>query len=66
MGSDIVATLPGTRLEVTYQKCVEEPGLVAKSFWLSEDLDAPFSRADVLALAWRVANDKVRDLGWIV
>jgi len=64
LGSDIVATLPGTRLEVTYH--VEEPGLVAKSFWLSEDLDAPFSRADVLALAWRVANDKVRDLGWIV
>jgi len=68
LGSDIVVTLPGTTLEVTYQKCVEGPGLVAKSlsFWLSEDLDAPISRADFLALAWRVANDKARELGWIV
>jgi hypothetical protein len=63
-GNEIVVTLPRTSLEVTYQKCVEGPGLVAKSlsFWLSDDLDAPISRADFLALAWRVANDKARSL----
>jgi hypothetical protein len=67
-GNEIVVTLPGTSLEVTYRKCLEAPGLVAKSlsFWLSDDLDAPISRADFLALAWRVANDKARELGWIV
>ncbi len=68
LGSDIVVTLPGTRLEVTYRKSVGGPGLVAKSLssWLPEDLDAPISRADFLALAWRLANDKARELGWTV
>jgi hypothetical protein len=63
---EIIVTLPGTLFDVTYQRCVEEPGLVAKSFWLTDDQDAPITRAEFIALAWEVANDKARELGWIV
>jgi hypothetical protein len=62
---EIIVTLPGTRFDVTYQRCVEEPGLVAKSFWITDDQVAPITRAEFLALAWEAANDKARELGWI-
>jgi hypothetical protein len=48
----IIVTMPGTRFEVTYQKCVEEPGLGAKSFWIPDD--AQIEQTEFLALAWRV------------
>jgi hypothetical protein len=63
-GSDIVITLPGTSYQVTFRKA-EYPGLTA-SHNIQEDRDAPITRADFLARAWRIANDKARELGWIV
>jgi len=59
---NITVTLPGTTFRVIYRK--EGSGLVA--FGVRGDEDAGISQIDFLARAWRVANDKARELGWIV
>ena len=58
LGSDIIVTLPGTSL-------ADYPGISA-SHNIQDERDASITRAEFLALAWRVANDKARELGWIV
>jgi hypothetical protein len=62
----IVVTIPGTHFKVVYQKCFEAPGLVATSGWTPDDHDAPITPNEFRALAWRAANDKARELGWVV
>jgi hypothetical protein len=63
-GDDIIVTLPGTTFRVIYRKPNQSPGLVA--FDVRGDKIAGISQVDFLALAWRVANDKAKELGWIV
>ena len=60
----IVVTLPGTNLRVIYRKPDQSLGLVASDF--RGDRGAGISLADFLARAWRIANDKARELGWIM
>jgi hypothetical protein len=60
----IIVTLPGTTFRVIYRKPSQYPGLVA--FDLRGDKRAGISQTNFLARAWRVANDKARELGWIV
>ena len=60
----IIITLPGTTFRVIYSKPKKSPGLVA--FGARGDKDAGLYQADFLARAWRVADDKARELGWIV
>jgi hypothetical protein len=37
-----------------------------RSDLMLDDRDAPITRAEFLARAWKAANDKARELGWIV
>ena len=60
----IIVTLPGTNFRAIYRKPSQYPGLVA--FDLRGDKSAGISQTNFLARAWRVANDKARELGWIV
>ena len=60
----IIVTLPGTTFRVIYSKSNGAPGLF--KFALQADKSAGITEADFLARAWRVANDKARELGWIV
>jgi hypothetical protein len=60
----IIVTLPGTTFRVIYRKPSQYPGLVA--FDIRDDKGAGISQTNFLARAWRVANDKARELGWIV
>lgn len=62
----MIVTIPGTHFKVVYQKCFEAPGLVATSGWTADDHGATITPGEFRALAWRVANDKARELGWIV
>jgi hypothetical protein len=62
-GDNIVITLPGTSCSVTYRKPVRSPGLVAANV---RGTGTPLSHKPFLARAWRIANDKARELGWIV
>jgi hypothetical protein len=63
-GDVIVVTLPGRTFRVIYSKPKKSDGLVA--FGSCGDKDAGVSQVEFLAGAWRVANDKARELGWIV
>ena len=54
-----------TKFMVTYYKAGDPPQLMAKSDW-TDDPDAPITLGAFRARAWLAANDKVRELGWIV
>ena len=66
-GDDIVVTLAGTSYVVTYYRAAAFPQqLLTKSHSGREDQDAPMTQAEFHARAWKAANDKARELGWIV
>ena len=64
-GDYIIITLPGTKFRVTYYKLNDPRELRAKSDW-TDDPDAPVTLGAFRARAWIAANDKARELGWIV
>ena len=63
---EIIVTLPGTSYSVTYFKRADLPQLLARNISHTDDLSASMTLSDFLSRAWRVANDKARELGWIV
>jgi hypothetical protein len=66
-GDDIVVTLPGTTYVVTYYRATAFPQqLLTKSHSGREDQDTPMTQAEFHARAWKAANAKARELGWIV
>ncbi len=62
---EIVVTVPFTAYTVTYYKPDNSPQLLARNFPSKDDSRAPITQADFLARAWRMANSKARELGWI-
>jgi hypothetical protein len=67
LDDEIVITLPGTSYAVTYYRATAFPQrLLTKSHSGGEDHDAPMTQAEFHGRAWRLANDKARELGWIV
>ncbi len=65
-GNDIIVTLLGTSYSVTYFKRRGSPGLFAKDIANEDDARVPMTSAEFLAKAWKIANDKAREVGWIV
>jgi len=65
-GADIVVTLPGTGCRVAYTKS-EDNKLIASSFSASRvpEEKRKISFPQFLALAWRAANDRAKEIGWI-
>jgi hypothetical protein len=61
---DIVVALRGTCFRVVYRK-QDAPWLAAHEYG-PEDPDAKISLSEFRAFAWKAANDKARELGWIV
>jgi hypothetical protein len=51
---------------VTYYKPAKSPQLLAKRFPGNDDPHARLTHAEFLARAWKLANNKARELGWIV
>ena len=58
-------SLPGW-YSVTYYKPKRMPQLLAKPISERDDPRAPMRLTEFLAKAWTLANDKARELGWIV
>ena len=56
--------MPGTDFLVIYTKPENTPWLMVTK--LEDDRTAPIKQAEFLARAWAAANDKARELGWIV
>jgi hypothetical protein len=63
---DIIVTMPGTSYSVTYYKPARVPQLLAKRISDKDDPRTAMTLSEFLALAWKLANDKARELGWIV
>jgi hypothetical protein len=51
---------------VTYYKLPRSPQLLAKRIANRDDLGSAMTLSEFLARAWRAANIKARELGWIV
>ena len=62
---EIVVTVPFTSYTVTYYKPDNSPQLLAPKFPSQEDSSVPMTQAEFLAQAWRLANAKARELGWL-
>jgi hypothetical protein len=59
----VVVTMPGTSYSVTYHKR-DEPWLIASD--IRDDPNSSISKFIFRARAYVAANDKARELGWIV
>jgi hypothetical protein len=64
-GSEIMVTLPGTSYAVTYYKLANSPQLHGRHLPDQVDRRSPISQAAFVGKAWKLANDKARELGWI-
>ena len=64
-GIEIVVTASDSDYVMTYHKPANSPQLLARSFPRKEDRRVSMTLADFLTAAWRLANDKARELGWI-
>ena len=63
---EIVVALPGTNYIVTYYKLPNSPQLLAKRIANKDDSRIPLTLSEFLTRAWGIANDKARELKWIV
>jgi hypothetical protein len=64
-GGEIVVTASDTDYVVTYHKPANSPQLLARKFPRKEDRRVSMTLADFLTAAWKLANEKARELGWI-
>ena len=65
-GKELIVTLPGTSYAVTYFKRDGSFGLLAKDIVNEDDPRLPLTAAQFLSKAWKLANQKARELAWIV
>src|SRR4029079_12887271 len=62
---EVMVTLPGTKYAVTYFKVANSRQLRGKNFPEEVDRRSPIPQAACVGKAWKVPNDKARELGWI-
>jgi hypothetical protein len=60
---EIVVTVASANYNVTYYKPDNSPQLPARKFPNKDDRSAPMTQAEFLLQAWRLANEKARELG---
>ena len=63
---EIIVTLPSSSYRATYCKPADSSHLNLTDLSFEIDPRAPMLLAEFLGLAWKLANDKARELGWIV
>ena len=63
---EIIVTLPGTTYTVNYYKPDRSPQLLARLISDADDKRVPLKLSEFLREAWKVANTKARERGWIV
>jgi hypothetical protein len=64
-GNQIVVVLTGSIYTVTYYKQRGSHGLLAKNIANKNDPRIPMTAAEFLGKAWKAANEKAKELGWI-
>jgi hypothetical protein len=63
--AEITVTLPGSRYSVIHYKPENSPQLLAKAI-PDTDVRIAMTVSEFLAKAWRLANDKAKEVGWII
>ena len=63
---EIVVSFPSSAYSVTYYKPDNSPGLLARRISPRDDPHVAMRVSEFLAEAWKLANEKARELGWIV
>jgi len=64
--NEITVTVPGTNYMATYYKPRDSRILIAKRMSREDDQRTSMTLSEFLGSAWWAANDKARELGWIV
>ena len=64
-GKNIVVAMPGTSYRIRYRRPNSGHQLVAYQLPSADDPAAGMTSADLMKLAWRIATEKARELGWI-
>ncbi len=64
--NEITVTVPGTNYMATYYKPRDSRILIAKRMSSEDDQRTSMTLSEFLGGAWWAANDKARELGWIV
>ena len=65
-GNNIVVDVPGTSHRIRYRRPNSDRQLVAYQLPKTDDPLAGITSAHFMKLAWRLATEKARELGWIV
>jgi hypothetical protein len=65
-GNELVVTMTGSTFRAVYRKPNRGAQLVPKLDYFQDEQKGPIARREFIALARRLANDKARELGWIV
>ena len=65
IGDEILVTLPQSHYAVTYYKPKNSNQLLAKRISDKDDPRIPMTGAEFLAKAWKLGNNKAREVGWI-
>jgi hypothetical protein len=65
-GRELIITLPGTSYRAIYHNSQNSRQLLAKIVPKADESGALVSKSEFLARALKLANDKARELGWIV
>jgi len=65
---EIIVTVPGSHYSVTYYKLAKRPQLLAKCMSDRDDPRVAMRLSEFLDAAWRLANDRARELGcgWVM
>ncbi|HEY7444639.1 MAG TPA: hypothetical protein VH701_19565 [Vicinamibacterales bacterium] len=63
---EITVRVPGTNYMATYYKPRDSRVLIAKRMSSEDDQRTSMTLSEFLGSAWWAANDKARELGWIV
>ena len=66
VNDEIRVSLPGSSYAVRYFKPNHSPQLLARRIPNRNDPRLPMSLSEFLIRAWRTANSKAKELGWIV
>ena len=63
VGGSLVGSHPRTTLKIKTHQTIK---LICANVLSKNDSGAPMNQAEFLSRAWQAANDKARELGWIV
>lgn len=61
----VIVNVRGTRLTITYHLSADGRSLVEHPFWTGDDRNAPISLSEFRSSAWRAAQKKADEIGWI-